>query len=302
MKKFLLPLVLGALAFPIFGCGNAALPSQGSAHSYRHISQAEARKMMEAETGYILLDVRTRKEYDEGHIPGAICVPNEAIQETPPAELPDKNQLILVYCRSGRRSKEAAQKLADMGYTNIIDFGGITGWQGELARTTAGDTVMETSNGKYTEESRIEDVASDTAFAGYGRLLFPIQKDYMQGDALGNLGLTWYTNIRPEETLEVLNYLRSGAGNGLSRHLHGGGKGSRPGEKGHGALPLQREAQREMRHPLRWRRLPVRRGHPRQLPPSAGTVQERLQRLCPDLPSRRKLQSARPCASGCIYP
>ena len=124
MKKSLLPLVFGALAFPVFGCGNAALPKGSAPNSYRHISQAEARKMMETQTGYILLDVRTRKEYDEGHIPDAICVPNEAIQKTPPGELPDKNQLILVYCRSGRRSKAAAQKLADMGYTNIIDFGG----------------------------------------------------------------------------------------------------------------------------------------------------------------------------------
>lgn len=212
MKKILLPLVFGALAFPVFGCGNAALPPKGSApSSYRHISQAEARKMMETQTGYILLDVRTRKEYDEGHIPDAICVPNEAIQKTPPSELPDKNQLILVYCRSGRRSKAAAQKLADMGYTNIIDFGGITGWQGELARTTAGDAGMETANGKFTKESRIKDVASDSAFAGYGRLLFPVQKNYMQGDTLGNLGLTWYTNIRPEETVEVVNGLHSRA-------------------------------------------------------------------------------------------
>ena len=73
MKKILLPLVFGALAFPVFGCGNAALPLKDSAPSgYRHISQAEARKMMETQTGYILLDVRTRKEYDEGHIPDAI--------------------------------------------------------------------------------------------------------------------------------------------------------------------------------------------------------------------------------------
>ena len=79
----------------------------------------------------IVLDVRTPEEYAEAHIPGAINVPNEEIGEEPIAELPDKDQIILVYCRSGNRSKEAAQKLADQGYTNVIEFGGIKDWHGE---------------------------------------------------------------------------------------------------------------------------------------------------------------------------
>ncbi|MCF0230029.1 MAG: rhodanese-like domain-containing protein [Parasporobacterium sp.] len=98
-------------------------------NSYKQITQAEAWDIMNTGTeDYIILDVRRQDEYDAGHIPGAICVPNETINDAPPEELPDKDQLILVYCRSGRRSKEAAQKLADMGYTNIQEFGGIIDW------------------------------------------------------------------------------------------------------------------------------------------------------------------------------
>lgn len=86
---------------------------------------------MNEETDYIILDVRTQGEYESGHIPGAICIPNESIGDEHPELLPDKNQLILVYCRSGNRSKQAAQKLSQMGYTNIMEFGGINDWQGE---------------------------------------------------------------------------------------------------------------------------------------------------------------------------
>lgn len=86
---------------------------------------------MENESGYIILDVRTEQEYESGHIPNAICIPNESIGDSAPKQLPDKSQLILIYCRSGRRSKQAAQKFADMGYTNIREFGGINTWQGE---------------------------------------------------------------------------------------------------------------------------------------------------------------------------
>lgn len=87
--------------------------------------------MMSEQSGYIILDVRTTAEYETAHIPNAICIPNENIGTKEPQELPDKNQLILVYCRSGNRSKQAAQKLADMGYTNIVEFGGINSWTGE---------------------------------------------------------------------------------------------------------------------------------------------------------------------------
>lgn len=100
-------------------------------NTYRQITMDEAIVMMEEEKDYIILDVRTIDEYKDKHIPDAINVPNEAIKAKEPKELPDKDQLILVYCRSGNRSKQASQKLADMGYTNIVEFGGINDWPGE---------------------------------------------------------------------------------------------------------------------------------------------------------------------------
>ena len=84
----------------------------------------------------MIVDVRREDEYAEGHIPGAILIPNESIENTPPKELPGFKQIILVYCRSGRRSKEASQKLADMGYSNVYEFGGITDWTGEIEKNT----------------------------------------------------------------------------------------------------------------------------------------------------------------------
>ena len=116
-----------SMSIVLTGCSN---PSEGG--SYMQISMNEAVEMMETEKDYIILDVRTIEEYEEGHIPGAICVPNETIGENVIEELPDKGQVILVYCRSGNRSKQAATKLAEQGYTNIYEFGGIIDWTGEI--------------------------------------------------------------------------------------------------------------------------------------------------------------------------
>lgn len=99
----------------ITGCGKTSMETVSNDNGYNQISQEKAAGMMQEESGYIILDVRTKEEYAEGHIPGAICVPNEQIDCDPPEELPDYDQLIFVYCRTGRRSKEAAQKLASMG-------------------------------------------------------------------------------------------------------------------------------------------------------------------------------------------
>jgi rhodanese-related sulfurtransferase len=88
--------------------------------------------MMKKDDGHVIVDVRRQDEYDKGHIPGAVLIPNESISTVPPAQLPDRDQVILIYCRSGNRSKQAAQKLADMGYTNIYEFGGINTWTGEV--------------------------------------------------------------------------------------------------------------------------------------------------------------------------
>lgn len=100
--------------------------------TYEQISMEEAKQLMVDEEGYIILDVRTDWEYENGHIPRAICIPNESIGMTEPESLPDKEQLILVYCRSGKRSKQAARKLAELGYTNVKEFGGIMDWNGGL--------------------------------------------------------------------------------------------------------------------------------------------------------------------------
>ncbi len=100
--------------------------------TYQQITQEKAKEMMQADDGHIIVDVRRQDEYDSGHIPDAILIPNESIDKEQPKELPDLDQIILIYCRSGRRSKEASQKLADMGYTNIYEFGGIIDWTGEV--------------------------------------------------------------------------------------------------------------------------------------------------------------------------
>ena len=99
--------------------------------SYTQISMEEALVMMEKEIDYIILDVRTAEEFAQKHIPDAINIPNETIGSEELAELPDKNQLILVYCRSGNRSKQASEKLVALGYTKIYEFGGINDWTGE---------------------------------------------------------------------------------------------------------------------------------------------------------------------------
>ena len=120
--------VAALLAALLAACGASSKPS------YRQITADEAAQMLQEETGFVLLDVRTQEEYASGHIPGAICIPNETIGSEEIPELPDKDQLILVYCRSGNRSKQASQKLAEQGYTNVVEFGGINGWTGDLEK------------------------------------------------------------------------------------------------------------------------------------------------------------------------
>ena len=105
---------------------------QKTAGSYTQISQDEAKEMMGRSDGHVVVDVRRQDEYDAGHIPGAVLIPNESIEANRPEKLPDLNQVILIYCRSGNRSKQAAQKLADMGYANVYEFGGIITWTGEV--------------------------------------------------------------------------------------------------------------------------------------------------------------------------
>ena len=110
----------------------ALLLSGCSSSGYTHISQEKAMQIMREETGYLIVDVRRPNEFAEGHIAGAINVPNETIESETPELLPDKEQVLLVYCRTGRRSREAAGKLAGMGYTAVYDIGGIRTWKGGI--------------------------------------------------------------------------------------------------------------------------------------------------------------------------
>ncbi|MBQ3705118.1 MAG: hypothetical protein II888_01570 [Clostridia bacterium] len=131
--KRVLPVLLAAL-LGLTGC------SAEEGMKYHRISQEEAKKMMRRDDRHIIVDVRRQDEYDSGHIPGAIL--DESIGTEPPEQLPDKQQIILIYCRSGRRSREASQKLANMGYTNIYEFGGIMNWTGEITTEEPAMTLM----------------------------------------------------------------------------------------------------------------------------------------------------------------
>ena len=125
MKKLSFSLILLILL-------SSCLFSKGE--SYKRIYMDEAKALMEESEGYILLDVRTKEEYESGYIPGAINIPLSDINENVVSSLPDKSQMILVYCRSGNRSRQASDKLSKLGYTNIIEIGGINSWKGEIIK------------------------------------------------------------------------------------------------------------------------------------------------------------------------
>ena len=138
-----------AVSTEVEGVAEDSVPAEAGASaegtaSYQQISQEEAKEMMAREDGHVIVDVRRQDEYDAGHIPGAILIPNESIGQDSPEALPDHDQIILIYCRSGNRSKQAAQKLAAMGYKNIYEFGGINTWTGEIV-TEDSETAVETA-------------------------------------------------------------------------------------------------------------------------------------------------------------
>ena len=117
------------------GKGNVGRDNGGSgnsSNSYQQVDAETAKKLMDTEDDYVILDARTQTEYDEGHIPGAILIPHDTVATAAEDAPPDKGQLILVYCRSGNRSKQASQTLVDLGYTNVVEFGGINSWPYEV--------------------------------------------------------------------------------------------------------------------------------------------------------------------------
>ena len=127
-KRFLIALLTFTLPLGCVGC------SDGGSATYEQIDGAKAKALMDSESGYIIIDARTQEEYDQGHIPGAIMIPEYEIADRAEKDLPDKDQLILVYCRSGRRSKIAAEELVNLGYTNVKEFGGIIDWEYETVK------------------------------------------------------------------------------------------------------------------------------------------------------------------------
>ena len=112
--------------------GSNATNDSSNSSSYQQVDAETAKELMDTENDYVILDARTQAEYDQGHIPGAILIPHDTVATAAEDALPDKDQLILVYCRSGNRSKQASQALVDLGYTNVIEFGGINNWPYEV--------------------------------------------------------------------------------------------------------------------------------------------------------------------------
>lgn len=153
-------IILAAILLLLTACssGGQVMDGEDMVRSYTQISQEEAKQMMEQDGTQIIVDVRTQDEYDSGHIPGAICIPNESIGTEHPEELPDLDQVILVYCRSGNRSKQAAQKLFDMGYINVYEFGGINDWTGEVVTETPDTDASQES----VHESEIADISQES--------------------------------------------------------------------------------------------------------------------------------------------
>jgi len=143
IKKIALMAVVGLISVLGISCGRTMNSKQVSVDSkevknekkaeYKKITSDEAKNIMLTEKP-IVVDVRSLEEYNEGHIPNAISIPLETIENEAETKLKNKDDLILVYCRSGRRSREAALRLIEKGYTNVIDFGGIQDWNGEVVK------------------------------------------------------------------------------------------------------------------------------------------------------------------------
>lgn len=167
MKRLMIPLLICLLV--LSGCAAQSTGKEGGSMekgSYTQIDQETAKEMMLRDDGHVIVDVRRQDEYDAGHIPGAILIPNESIGTERPEQLPNLDQIILVYCRSGNRSKQAAQKLFDMGYTNVYEFGGINTWTGEIVsqqnernetpeqlRARIGDLAFQVTQNAATERA-----------------------------------------------------------------------------------------------------------------------------------------------------
>ncbi len=153
--KRIISIMLLAVCLVITNCWAGS--AQESVTAYTQIDQETALKMMACNDDHIVVDVRHQDEYDDGHIPGAILIPNESIGNAPPEALPDLDQIILIYCRSGNRSKQAAEKLSAIGYKNVYEFGGINTWTGEIVKEDA-DSSAERNTEKNAEENNMNTI------------------------------------------------------------------------------------------------------------------------------------------------
>ena len=134
MRRFFSIMLLAFMIFPAMAVVSGCSKNSSENSGYEQITQDKAKEYMDTQTDLVILDTRTQEEFSEGHIPGAMLIPYDEIDTRAEKELPDKDKLILVYCRSGRRSKIAAEALAHLGYTNVKEFGGIIDWEYEIVR------------------------------------------------------------------------------------------------------------------------------------------------------------------------
>ena len=178
-------LLAAMLLLILTGCASSSQAAEEN--TYTQIDQETAKQMMATDDGHVVVDVRRQDEYEAGHIPGAILIPNESIGCDSPEALPDYDQIILIYCRSGNRSKQAAQKLVSMGYKNVYEFGGIIDWTGEIVTTEEEEAMESTSEtemqititaGEYTITAILYDNAAGRAFWDKLPLTLPMQNLY----------------------------------------------------------------------------------------------------------------------------
>ena len=130
VKGLIIMLLISLSLFGMTACGS----ENGKSSTYEQITAEQAKTIMDTEKDYVIIDARTEEEFAEGHIENAILIPEYEIKDRAEKQLPDKEQLILVYCRSGRRSKIASEELVKLGYTNVKEFGGIIDWPYEIVK------------------------------------------------------------------------------------------------------------------------------------------------------------------------
>lgn len=195
-----------AALFLLTACtnGKQIMEGDGMTQSYMQISQEEAQRRMALDDGHVVVDVRRQDEYDAGHIPGAVCIPNETIDTAQPEELPDLNQIILVYCRTGNRSKQAAQKLFDMGYRNVYEFGDILDWPGVVTGETGTEEAPKTAtlsfdsfDGGGPEYSVAVD---DPEIVSYDCVWQYAKEDHAELTGAGYTVVYTFTGLKPGET------------------------------------------------------------------------------------------------------